>query len=59
MREVPRSGTMGRKPHKPALSLLSISDHVFTGEALSAEERQNSFTDMMEVALETARTAAE
>ncbi len=50
---------MGRKPHKPALSLLSISDHVFTGEALSAEERQNSFTDMTEVALETARTAAE
>ena len=50
---------MGRKPHKPPLSLLSISDHVFTGEALSAEERQNSFTDMMEVALETAWTVAE
>ena len=45
--------------HKKALSLLSISDHIFTGEALSAEERQNSFTDMMEVALETALAVAE
>jgi len=45
--------------HKRALSLLSISDHIFTGEGLSAEERQNSFTQMMEVALETAWEAAE
>ena len=45
--------------HKKALSLLTISDHIFTGEALSAEERQNSFTDMMEVALETALEVAE
>ena len=40
--------------HKKALSVLSISDHVFTGEALSAAERQDSFHEMMEVALETA-----
>ncbi|ARP50450.1 MULTISPECIES: purine-nucleoside phosphorylase [Caproicibacterium] len=40
--------------HKKALSILTISDHIFTGEALSAEERQNSFHDMMKVALETA-----
>ena len=45
--------------HKRALSLLTISDHIFTGEALSADERQNSFTDMMEVALETAWEAAD
>ena len=45
--------------HKKALSLLTISDHIFTGEALSAEERQNSFTDMMEVALETAWEVAD
>lgn len=37
-----------------ALSILTVSDHLFTGEALSAEERQESFHDMMEVALETA-----
>ncbi len=40
--------------HKKALSILSISDHLFKTEALSAEERQNSFTDMMEIALNTA-----
>lgn len=40
--------------HKKAVSILSISDHLFKPVALSAEERQNSFTDMMLVALETA-----
>jgi len=39
---------------KKALSILSISDHIFTGEALSAKERQDSFHEMMEIALETA-----
>ncbi len=39
---------------KKALSILSISDHLFKPVALSAEERQNSFTDMMEIALDTA-----
>ncbi len=39
---------------KKALSLLSISDHIFTGEGLTAAERQDSFREMMEVALETA-----
>ncbi len=37
--------------HKHALTLLTISDLPLTGEALSAEERQTSFTQMMEVAL--------
>ncbi len=39
---------------KQALSILTISDLVFTGEGLTAIERQNSFTQMMEIALETA-----
>ena len=39
---------------KNALAICTISDHLLTGEATSAEERQNSFTQMMEVALETA-----
>lgn len=39
---------------KQALSILTISDHIFTGEALSPQERQDSFHEMMEVALETA-----
>ena len=37
--------------HKHALTLLTISDFPLTGEALTAEERQTSFTQMMEVAL--------
>ena len=40
--------------HKKALAIFTISDHVFTGEALSAEDRQNSFNQMMEIALKTA-----
>ncbi len=40
---------------KNALAICTVSDHILTGEALSAEERQTSFTQMMEVALETAR----
>ena len=40
--------------HKKALGIMSVSDHLFTGEALSAEERQESFHAMMEIALETA-----
>ena len=38
---------------KNALGIFTVSDHIFTGEALSAEERQTSFRDMMEVALKT------
>ena len=39
---------------KRALSICTVSDHVIRGEELSAKERQESFTDMMEIALETA-----
>lgn len=40
---------------KNALCLLTISDSLVTGESLSAEDRQSSFTDMMEIALEIAK----
>lgn len=40
---------------KNALCLLTISDSLITGESLSAEDRQISFTDMMEIALEIAK----
>lgn len=36
---------------KNALAICTISDHVITGEALDAEARQTSFTQMMELAL--------
>lgn len=39
---------------KRALAICTISDHLITGEVTTAEERQNSFTQMMEVALNTA-----
>lgn len=39
---------------KNALALCTISDNPFTGEELSAEERQNTFTKMMGIALEIA-----
>ena len=39
---------------KRALSMLSISNHIFTGEGLTSEERQDSFRQMIETALETA-----
>ncbi|MGP1348977.1 MAG: purine-nucleoside phosphorylase [Stomatobaculum sp.] len=37
-----------------ALTILTISDHLLTGESTNAAERQSSFTDMMEVALSLA-----
>lgn len=39
---------------KKALCICTISDHIYTGEALPAEERQTGFRDMMEVALSIA-----
>lgn len=39
---------------KRALAICTVSDHLFTGESLDAEARQNSFTEMMEIALNTA-----
>lgn len=39
---------------KNALAICTVSDHLITGEATSSEERQNSFTQMMKIALETA-----
>lgn len=35
---------------KRALGICTVSDHVITGEATTAEERQNTFTKMMDVA---------
>lgn len=37
-----------------ALCILTISDSLITGEVTTAEERQNTFTNMMEIALEMA-----
>ena len=34
-----------------AVAIMTVSDHVRTGEATSAEERQSTFNDMIEIAL--------
>ena len=39
---------------KHALGILTISDHIFRHEGLTAEQRQTSFTQMMEIALKVA-----
>ncbi len=39
---------------KSALAICTVSDSLVTGESTTAEERQNSFTDMMELALDLA-----
>ena len=44
---------------KHALAICTVSDHLLTGEALPAQERQNSFTEMIEIALETALSLPE
>lgn len=39
---------------KNALAMMTISDHFVTGEKATVAERQNTFTDMMKLALEAA-----
>lgn len=39
---------------KSALAICTVSDSLVTGEVLSADERQNSFLEMIELALDTA-----
>jgi purine-nucleoside phosphorylase len=46
--------TLAAKYRREALALLTISDSLITHGVTSAEERQTTFTRMMEVALETA-----
>lgn len=39
---------------KNALAICTVSDHIMTGEATSSAQRERSFTQMMELALNTA-----
>lgn len=45
--------TLAAKYGVQALSILTVSDHIFTGEETTAEERQTTFNDMIIMALET------
>ncbi len=42
------------KAGKRALAICTVSDHIITGASLDSEARQNSFTEMMQVALNVA-----
>jgi purine-nucleoside phosphorylase len=44
--------TLAGKYGVQSLSVLTVSDHLVTGEVTSAEERQNTFSSMIEIALE-------
>ncbi|MFE4572942.1 purine-nucleoside phosphorylase [Paenibacillus chitinolyticus] len=45
--------TLAAKHKARALSILTVSDHLLTGEETTAEERQTTFRQMIEVALDT------
>ena len=55
--DLPRTTVSTRQ--KRALALLTISDNIVTGEDLSPEDRQTTFTQMMEIALNVAVKMAE
>jgi purine-nucleoside phosphorylase len=46
--------TLAAKHNIDALAILTVSDHLLTHELTTSEERQNTFTKMVELALETA-----
>ncbi|KOS68433.1 purine nucleoside phosphorylase DeoD-type [Lysinibacillus contaminans] len=46
--------TLAAKYGRKALSVLTVSDHILTGEVTTSEERQTTFNDMMVIALEAA-----
>lgn len=45
--------TLAAQFNRKALAICTVSDHIITGEATTAEERQTTFKDMMKLALET------
>ncbi|GAA0428621.1 purine-nucleoside phosphorylase [Lentibacillus halophilus] len=46
--------TLAAKFNRNALTVLTVSDHILTGEETTSDERQTSFHDMMDLALEAA-----
>ncbi|WP_088067896.1 purine-nucleoside phosphorylase [Gottfriedia luciferensis] len=46
--------TIAAKHNVDALTVLTVSDHIFTGEETSAQERQTTFNDMIVIALDAA-----
>jgi purine-nucleoside phosphorylase len=48
--------TLAARFNARALAVLTVSDHLITGEALPSEDRERSFGEMVEIALEAAFT---
>ena len=46
--------TLAARHGRRALAVLTVSDHLQTGEALPSEDRERTFGDMVEIALEAA-----
>lgn len=46
--------TLAARYQRRALAVLTVSDHLLTGEALPSEDRERSFGDMVEIALAAA-----
>jgi purine-nucleoside phosphorylase len=46
--------TLAARHGRRALAVLTVSDHLLTGEALPSDERERSFGDMVEIALDAA-----
>jgi purine-nucleoside phosphorylase len=46
--------TLAKKFGVKALSILTVSDNILTGETTTSLEREQSFNDMMKIALELA-----
>ncbi|HEU5108038.1 MAG TPA: purine-nucleoside phosphorylase, partial [Micromonosporaceae bacterium] len=44
--------TIAARHRARALTLLTVSDHLKTGEASTAEDRERTFSEMVEIALE-------
>lgn len=50
--------TIAAAERRRALAVCTVSDHLLTGEELSSEARERSFSDMVHVALEALRPSA-
>jgi purine-nucleoside phosphorylase len=46
--------TLAARHNRRALAVLTVSDHLQTGEALPPKDRERSFSDMVEIALAAA-----
>jgi len=46
--------SIAARKNRRALAIMTISDHVFTHEAMDAEARERTLNDMVEVALHAA-----